>query len=71
VAKRDTMDLQILRQQSIGRNRKTGLTFVEWCDAAGYDLVNWNDRSVRIVMLKAWRLGEDPSEHRAESDPDC
>jgi hypothetical protein len=44
-----------------------GLTFSEWCDAAGYDADNWNDcPTIRTAMLKAWRLGEDPSDHRVE-----
>jgi hypothetical protein len=50
-----------------------GLTFPEWCDAAGFDPVLWNDcpsiqttmlKAWRLgTMLKAWRLGEEPSEH--------
>lgn len=40
-----------------------GLTFDEWCDAAGPGCPE--DRG---AARRAWALGEDPSDHRADAE---
>lgn len=42
---------------------KEDMTFDEWCDAAGPGC----PRDTAMAR-RAWRLGEDPTEHRAEAE---
>lgn len=39
------------------------LSWGEWIDAAGVDLVNSNSTAISIYY-KAWKMGEDPTEYR-------